>query len=118
MLAVMFIVAIVIISVRGGFLVDIEESNSSVVNNVINFAFGFLSAGLVVCTILIFISGMSFVLGEVTVPTSESIIDLYNSSRVVRIMIDNYNLWFALPAICLVVTSYFSKKKEVIVEES
>jgi len=113
-----FIIAIVILSIKGGFLVDIEENRSTVVNSILNLIFGFLSAGLVVSTLLVFISGVSFVLGEVTISTPTAVIDLYNNSRMIRLMIDNYNIWFSLPAIALVVTSYFSKPKEVIVEEA
>lgn len=115
---IFFIIAIVVLAVRGGFLVDIEENKSSVVNGIVNLIFGFLSAGLVVSTMLVFISGASFVLGESTINMPNFVIDLYNSSRLVRIMIDNYNIWFAMPAIGFVTISYFGKPKEVIIEEA
>ena len=112
-----FIIAIVILAVRGGFLIDLEENKSSIVNTLVNMIFGFLSAGLVVSTLLVFVSGVSFVLGEVNVSNGNVIVDLYNSSRLVRIMIDNYNLWFALPAIGFVTVSFFGMPKEVVVED-
>ena len=33
--------------------------------------------------------------------------NLYKESQFVKLMIDNYNIWFALPAIAVVMISFF-----------
>ena len=39
--------------------------------------------------------------------------NLYKESQFIQAMIDNYNLWFALPAVAIVLISFFQTREEV-----
>lgn len=109
---VVFIAAIVILAIRGGFEVKTGFAKSGVVGMILNLIFGALSAGLVVSTLLIYASGASFVAGNVNI-ANNTLAAAYTESNLVKMMIDNYNLWFALPAVSFVVMSLFNKSEEM-----
>ena len=89
-----FILAIVILSMKGGFEVRTGTGHSGVLGIIVNLIFGFLSAGLVVSTLLIYVSGASFVSGNVSI-LNNTLAAAYSESKMVKLMIDNYNFWFA-----------------------
>lgn len=103
-----FVLAIVLIAIKGGFYVDIMFERSLVTRLLATLTFGFFNAGLIVSTILVYISGASFVGGTINIATSTN---LYKESQFVKLMIDNYNIWFALPAIALVLISFFEPRQ-------
>lgn len=107
-----FIAAIVILSIRGGFDVKTNIGKDGVIGLILNLIFGVLSAGLVVSTLLVYASGASFVMGDITI-ANNSLAAAYSESDLVKMMIDNYNLWFALPAVSFVVLSLFNKSEEM-----
>lgn len=109
---VVFIIAIVIIAMKGSFEVRKEGSRGGTIGLISNLIFGFLSAGLIVSTLLTYVSGASFVQGAVTISNS-ALTSIYANSKLVKVMIDNYNLWFSLPAVTFVVWSLFKKKDPV-----
>ena len=75
----------------------------------IHAGFAALSAVLLLSTVLIYISGNSFVEGmSMTVQG----LDLYDRSLLAQILIDYYQLWFSLPAIAFLVTSFFFEAEE------
>lgn len=107
-----FILAIVIISMKGGFEVHSHFARGGVIGIIMNLIFGFLSAGLVVSTLLIYASGASFVGGNVSI-LNNTLASAYSESNMVKLMIDNYNFWFALPAVSFLVASLFNKKEQI-----
>lgn len=107
-----FILAIVIISMKGGFEVNGGANRGGVIGLIMNLIFGFLSAGLVVSTLLIYVSGASFVGGNVSI-LNNTLASAYAESQMVKLMIDNYNFWFALPAVSFLIASLFNKKEQV-----
>lgn len=109
---IVFITAIVIIAMKGGFEVHSDMGHGGVIGIIMNLIFGFLSAGLVLSTLLMYVSGASFVAGSVTIVNS-SLAAAYSESQMVKLMIDNYNFWFALPAVAFLISSLFSKKEAV-----
>ncbi|MEK7523946.1 MAG: hypothetical protein AAB588_02845 [Patescibacteria group bacterium] len=109
---VVFITAIVIISMKGGFEIHGSLRRGGTIGVIMNLIFGFLSAGLVVSTLLVYVSGASFVGGNVSM-VNNTLAAAYNESEMVKMMIDNYNFWFALPAVCFLVASLFNKREEV-----
>lgn len=96
-----FIVVIVTLAVRGGFQVAILNEQKLPVRLLTTFLFGILNAGLIVSTLLLYISGLSLI-GAAELGTATTI---GADSMVVQLMIQNYSLWFSLPAISLVVIS-------------
>lgn len=104
---VTFILGILILTIRGGFKVDLMVERSLVTRMLSNLTFGFLSAGLMVSTLLVYLTGGSFLQGAV-IP-SESM--LYYESQLIQSMINGYNVWFALPAIAIVFVSFFEPRE-------
>lgn len=105
-----FVLVIVILAIKGGFFVDVLEDQAISTRLIATTAFGFLNGGLIVSTILVYVSGGSFVAGTLDVAKSTNI---YLESELVQLMINNYDLWFALPAIAIVVVSFFEAKTTI-----
>ncbi len=61
-----------------------------------------MSALLMLSTILIYLSGSTFVEGMHFAKD----INIYDQSVMGKVLIDFYQLWFSLPAICFLVVSF------------
>jgi len=109
---VIFIFTIVLITTRGKFQISMGNSNSAMVRLMMSFAYGVLSAGLITSTIFIYASGTSLI-QESSVIMNEAVMTIYKQSQLVRLMINNYNIWFSLPAIAFVVSSFFGDEQQV-----
>lgn len=103
-----FVGVIVVLAMKGEFQVNLQEERSRTVALIVNGIFGILSAGLIVSTILFYMSGGSF-LRDSGAFTNEAIISLKRDSTLVRNLIDYYNLWFSLPAIAFAICSFLKK---------
>lgn len=103
-----FVVTIVLLTVRGGFEVKTGTEGSFISRIITTLCFGIFNGGLIVSTILVYISGASFINGSVEVATQT---DIYQESAFIRLMIDNHNLWFALPALSFVFLSLIEVKR-------
>lgn len=99
----LFVFTIVFLTVRGGFSIDMPEEKGFV-KLVITFLFGVLSAGLIVSTILMFVSGYSLIVGGPVIDAS-TIAEIRNQSQLVELMVDHYNWWFSLPALTFFIFS-------------
>ena len=99
---ILFIIVIVTIAVRGGFEVSILAEQRLPIRVLMTFLFGVLNAGLIVSTLLLYVSGLSLI-GADQIGTVST---LGADSMLVQLMIENYSLWFSLPAISLVVVSF------------
>ena len=104
-----FVLVIVLISTRGKFTIDMGKTGSSSMNVILNMAYGILSAGLITSTILIYTSGASLV-QESNVIMNEAVMQMYRASYMVQLMINNYNVWFSLPAITFVLSSFVGEE--------
>lgn len=104
-----YVLVIVMVAIRGGFHVDILPENSVVTRIVANLSFGFLNAGLMVSTLLVYLTGGSFVMGTVQTGLHTN---LYNESQFIKTIVDNYDVWFSLPAVALVLISFFQPSEE------
>lgn len=112
MKVLIFIAAIIIIAMKGGFEVHAQLMSNGIIGVIMTLIFGFLSAGLVVSTLLMYISGASFVGGNVSI-LNNTLASAYNESEMIRLMINNYNFWFAVPAVAFLATSLFNKKEKI-----
>jgi hypothetical protein len=106
--ALILIVLIVIIAVRGMFDYDANDNRQVGFKLLIVLVLGLLSAGLMMSAMLIFVSGNSLV-SAVSSPNN-ILADIYFNSRLVQVMVDYANLWFALPGIGIVLLSVLNKK--------
>ena len=100
-----FLSVIVALTVRGVFNVQLSHMHTRSVSFVLNVIFGFFSAGLIVATLLIYISGASLLTGDVL---QSNIVELYTSSFYIRNMIDYYNFWFSTPVLIFIFWSLVS----------
>ncbi|MBT6143562.1 hypothetical protein HOH51_03565 [bacterium] len=103
-----FLAVIVALTVRGVFNVHLSTFHSRPVVLCLNIIFGFLNAGLIVATMLIYISGASLLTGNIL---ESNIVELYTSSFYVRNMIDYYNFWFSVPVLIFIFWSLLSSKR-------
>lgn len=103
-----FITVIVVIAVRGGFEVSILSEQRAMVRLLMTFLFGVLNAGLIVSTLLLYVSGLSLIDAQ----SIQTVATLGSNSALVQLMIDNYNLWYSLPAVAFVVVSFLESKPE------
>lgn len=99
----LFVFTTVFLTVRGGFAIDMPEEKGFV-KVVLTFVFAFLSAGLIVSTILMFVSGYSLIVGGPVVEAS-TIAEIRNQSQLVGMMVDHYNWWFSMPAFTFLIFS-------------
>jgi hypothetical protein len=104
----LFISAIVIFVVKGGFHIHLEKHKHWAVRTAIHAGFSGISAALFLATILIYLSGNSFVEGM----RNASEIVIYHDSIFARILIDYYQFWFSIPAVAFLVTSFFFHQTE------
>lgn len=104
-----YVLVIVLLAIRGGFRVDILPENSAVTRILANLSFGFLNAGLMVSTLLVYLTGGSFVMGTVQAGLHTN---LYSESEFIKTIIDHYDIWFSIPAVALVMVSFFQPSEE------
>ena len=104
-----FVLTIVLVATRGRFTMNMSRPGSSIMNVILNLTYGVLSAGLITSTILIYTSGSSLVQESQTI-LNEAVLAMYRDSRMVQTMIDNYNIWFSLPAITFVISSFLGEE--------
>ncbi|MBT4384140.1 hypothetical protein HOD30_00145 [Candidatus Peregrinibacteria bacterium] len=104
-----FVLTILLLVIKGGFRVDMVPEKSMVSRVISTLTFGFLNSGLMVSTLLVYLTGDSFVSGALN---SALKTNLYAESELVQVMIDNYNVWVAVPAIALVIVSFFEARTD------
>lgn len=106
-----FVLTIVLVATRGRFTMNMARPTSSTMNVILNLTYGILSAGLITSTILIYTSGSSLV-QETSMIMNEAVLAMYRDSMMVQTMINNYNVWFSLPAITFVISSFLGEEVE------
>jgi len=103
----LFILVIVILAVKGGFFMEFTEGGGAIKRVFETLIFGFLNAGLIINTLLVYMSGGSFIGTNSTIDQN---FNLYAESEIVRGMVNNAEIWFALPAIALVIISFAERR--------
>jgi hypothetical protein len=107
-----FVTLVIVFAVRGAFEVNTAPDSSSAIKLVLSFMYAVMSAGLIISTILVFVSGVSFVGGGSTETTSTALWNLSNQSQLIRGMVQNSYLWFAVPAFAFLLHSLHSSGRE------
>lgn len=102
----LFLVCIVVFVVKGGLKIELEKHEHWAFRGALHAVFAVLSATLFIATILIYMSGNSFIEGMLVAPR----IQIYQESTFAQILIDYYQVWFSLPAIAFFITSFFFEK--------
>lgn len=96
-----FVVVVVLLTVKGGFQVDISRQHGLPIKIITNFVFGILCAGLIISTAVLYISGGSIVQASGGL-LHGNVGKLYSDSILIQNMLLYYNFWFSLPVIALV----------------
>lgn len=102
----MFLVITLLLVLKGGFLVEVGQFSSWPLRMLMTTALGFLSAGLMMSTILVFIAGGK--VDSFLVSSLQEGIDIPATTVFVRSLLQYYNLWFAAPAIVFALLSVFN----------
>ncbi len=102
----LFLLFIVIFVLKGAFHVQIERHNHWALRMIIHALFAAFSAFLFMATILIYLSGNSFVEGMIFAKE----IQIFGDSLIAQILIDYYQFWFTLPALAFLATSFLFEK--------
>ncbi|MBI1812483.1 hypothetical protein HY285_01650 [Candidatus Peregrinibacteria bacterium] len=100
----LFIAIIIFLTVRAGFHVQYKKEPNQIVGMVITGLFGFATAGLLLSTLLTYISGLPLL--DMKIATTASLSPIIKQSPLMEFMIVNQDLWFALPAVLLGVTGF------------
>lgn len=101
-----FLIAMVLFVVRGGFHIHLEKHDHWAARMAIHGIFSLLSAFLFLGTILVYLGGTSFAEGMLYA----SEIGVGGNSLLASMLIDHYHLWFSLPAVGFLVTSFIFPK--------
>lgn len=112
---IIFVLVVVLLTVRGGFHVDISTHHNVALRVITNFVFGVLCAGLIVSTAVLYVSGGSLVQAGAGVLTG-NVANLYSESLLIQNMLVYYNFWFALPVIAFLGWSLVGGGNETVVE--
>jgi len=105
----LLVIAAVVFVAKSGFHVTMGQHEKWSTRMVIHGVFAALSALLFMSTILIYMSGNSFVEG---MSASAQGLEIYRQSFLAQILIDYYQFWFSLPAMVFLVTSFFFEPED------
>ncbi len=100
-----FVIVTLLLVMRGAFHVTVHEEDSKVMAMLVNLTYGFLSAGLISSTILVYVTGGFF--GGIVGPGPAT---LQVGSPLIQTLINNYSIWFALPAVIFMISSFLNEK--------
>ncbi len=104
---VIFVSTIVVLVTKGAFDVSMQKEKSSFISLLMTITFAILSAGLIVSTLLLYISGISVIEGVIEIKKI-NFYEIYVGSYFVRSMINNYSIWFCVPALAFIMTSFLN----------
>ena len=107
-----FVLLVILFAVKGAFSVQTTDDRSPSIRLVMSMVYAFLSAGLIISAMLVFVSGVSFIGGSSPETTTTALWDVYNKSSLIRSMVQNSYLWFSAPAVAFLLHSLYSEKDE------
>jgi hypothetical protein len=105
-----FIATIIFIAVRSGLEIDYNKETSTVTNLVLTALFGFATAGLFLSTLLTFIGNTALL--DPNAISSSTLTSLVEQSIFMRALIMYQGLWYALPALLLIIVGFLSHERE------
>lgn len=108
---VIFVTFVIMLTIKGSFSIEAHGGRSSIMRTILTLIYGFLSAALIVSTILMYVSGISFITGSFS-PGPASIMGFSGQSPFIQRMLDYYNIWFFLPVVAIIVGSILLNREE------
>ncbi len=97
---VLFISIVVSLAVRSGFDIQYADNMGSLVNIGVTAALGFGSALLIISTVIAYMSQSAIL--DMHLTTSATLSPIVQQSKLLPILLQNQDLWFALPALLLI----------------
>lgn len=106
---VLFVTLIIFLAIRGGFEMVYAKELEGIWQTVLTGAFGFATAGLLLSTLLTYIAAKPIL--DTQIVTSPSLSPLLLQSRLVQMMVQYQDIWFALPAFLLLTVGILGNRK-------
>lgn len=106
-----FIILIILLTIKGSFTVEAHGGRSGAMRALLTGVYGFLSAALIVSTVLMYVSGISFITGSFS-PGAASILAFSGQSPFIQKMLDYYNFWFLAPVVAILIGSFLVGRDE------
>ncbi len=106
-----FVILTIILATRGKFGIVVSKEKNQFIGFITTVLYGVLSAGLIVSTILVYISGSSLVENN-SLFAENPLLPIAQQSEIVGLMIGHYSAWFSLPAIVFIISSIFGDDTE------
>ena len=107
---ILFILTIVFLAVRGGFEIDYNKDGGSLIDTVITAVFGFVTAGLMLSTLITFVADVPLL--DNSIMQNDTIASLMKDNKLMAAMIINQDLWFTLPALILIAIGFMNTEIE------
>jgi hypothetical protein len=104
-----FILLVILLTIRSGISLEAKTGGSLFSRFALTGFFGFLSAGLIVSTILMYVSGLSFIAGGISA-SQTSILSFSGQSPFIQQLLTYYNWFFLLPVVALLAREFLSQE--------
>lgn len=104
-----FILITLLLVLRGAFIVSVAPQRTRLMSLFMNLVYGFMSAGLIVSTLIIYLTE-----GSLDIANTETLVQIANiefMSPMIATMVNNYSLWFSLPAIVFMIASFITAEE-------
>ncbi len=105
---VLFIAIVVFLAVRAGFDITYSREIPSVISACITGFLGFATAGLLLSTVLTYVSGVPML--DPDLAKTAALSPIVQQSQLMQLMILNQDLWFAFPALALIGVGFVNNK--------
>lgn len=106
----LFVTVILFLALRGGFSMQYVKDIPGVWDTLLTGVFGFVTAGLILSTLLTYIAGRAIL--DIGLGSAPPLSPLLEQSMLIRTMVEYQNVWFTLPALCLLAMGFFSGETE------
>tara|TARA_Y100000310_G_C20543800_1_gene744608 strand:- start:186 stop:749 length:564 start_codon:yes stop_codon:yes gene_type:complete len=107
---ILFIATIVFLAVRGGFEIVYKREGNSAMDLVMTGMFGFVTAGLMLSTLMTFVADAPLL--DKNIANSPFVSSIVANSSLMQLMVLYQDLWFALPAVILIAIGFMNTEKE------
>jgi hypothetical protein len=105
---ILFVATIIFLSIQGGFEMQYAKDLPSVWEPVLTGAFGFATSGLLLSALLTYIAARPIL--DESLSAAPLLSPLLRESSLVQYMVDYQNIWFALPAVLLLIVGFLSRR--------
>jgi hypothetical protein len=103
---VLFIIAVILLALRSGMTVVYTKRDYGIVNAITTGIFGFVTAGLLISTLVTYLT--ESLLLDVTLAEAVNVSPIIQQSSLMQSMIIYQDLWFAMPALAILVAGFFA----------